>query len=72
MRILIVEVDALLGDGLRTGLKQIGFTADWVRDDLAARAALAAERFAAAVGSANFLDQVPAWLAGDYIQVPLR
>ncbi|MBP1151855.1 response regulator transcription factor [Methylocaldum sp. RMAD-M] len=49
MRILIVEDDALLGDGLRAGLKQAGFTADWVRDGVSARLALETERFAAVV-----------------------
>lgn len=49
MRILIVEDDALLGDALQAGLRQAGFVADWVRDGLAARNALEAERFAAVV-----------------------
>lgn len=49
MRILLVEDDALLGDGLRAGLRQAGFPADWVRDGAAARAALSAEAFAAMV-----------------------
>lgn len=49
MRILIVEDDALLGDGLRAGLKQAGFAADWVRDGMSARLALETERFAAVV-----------------------
>lgn len=49
MRILIVEDDALLGDGLRVGLKQAGYAADWVRDGMAADLALASERIAAVV-----------------------
>lgn len=32
MRILLVEDDALLGDGVCVGLKQAGFTVDWVKD----------------------------------------
>jgi DNA-binding response OmpR family regulator len=40
MRILIVEDDPLLGDALRTGLKQRGFDADWVKDGVAAELAL--------------------------------
>ena len=36
MRILLAEDDALLGDGLRAGLRQLGFQVDWVRDGLAA------------------------------------
>lgn len=49
MRILLVEDDALLGDGLRAGLAQSGFTVDWVEDGMAADAALSANSFAAVV-----------------------
>lgn len=49
MRILIVEDDPLLGDGIQAGLRQAGFSSDWVRDGVAADTALAAERFAAVV-----------------------
>lgn len=49
MRILLVEDDALLGDGLRAGLAGAGYAVDWVRDGEAAVAALAAETFAAVV-----------------------
>lgn len=49
MRILLVEDDALLGDGLQAGLKQAAFAVDWVRDGIAARLALEAEPFAAVV-----------------------
>jgi DNA-binding response OmpR family regulator len=36
MRILLAEDDPLLGDGLRAGLRQLGFVVDWVRDGEAA------------------------------------
>lgn len=36
MRVLLVEDDPLLGDGLRNGLRQLGFQVDWVRDGVAA------------------------------------
>lgn len=49
MRILLVEDDPLLGDGLRAGLQQQGFQVDWVRDGLAAERELRAEPYAAAV-----------------------
>lgn len=49
MRILLVEDDPLLGDGLRAGLRQRGFIVDWVRDGLAAARELRAEPYAAAV-----------------------
>lgn len=32
MRVLLVEDDELLGDGIRTGLKHYGHTTDWVKD----------------------------------------
>lgn len=52
MRLLVVEDDALLGDGLQVGLTQSGFAVDWVRDHRSALAALAnprQERFSALV-----------------------
>jgi hypothetical protein len=42
MRILLAEDDALLGDGLRAGLRQQGFQVDWVRDGEAAERELRA------------------------------
>jgi DNA-binding response OmpR family regulator len=49
MRILLAEDDALLGDGLRAGLRQMGFLVDWVRDGEAAEAELRTGAYAAAV-----------------------
>jgi two-component system OmpR family response regulator/two-component system response regulator QseB len=49
MRILLVEDDDLLGDGLRAGLRQAGFTVDWLQDGRSAQLALEAESFAAVV-----------------------
>ena len=49
MRILLVEDDPLLGDGVRSGLRQQGFAVDWVRDGLAAEREIASGDFAAAV-----------------------
>ncbi|HLO93713.1 MAG TPA: winged helix-turn-helix domain-containing protein [Burkholderiaceae bacterium] len=49
MRILLAEDDVLLGDGLRAGLRQLGFQVDWVRDGAAAERELRAEPYAAAV-----------------------
>jgi two-component system response regulator QseB len=45
MRILLVEDDELLGDGLRTGLIQYGYTVDWLKDGLSADQALRTENF---------------------------
>lgn len=49
MRILLVEDDTLLGDGLQTGLSQAGFTVDWVREGRLGLHALASESFDAAI-----------------------
>lgn len=49
MRILLVEDDRLLGDGLKAGLGAAGFAVDWVRDGEAALVAMAAEGFAAVI-----------------------
>lgn len=40
MRLLVVEDDRLLGDGVVAGLEQAGFTADWVKDGHEAELAL--------------------------------
>jgi len=49
LRILLVEDDTLLGDGLQTGLSQAGFTVDWVREGRLGLHALASESFDAAI-----------------------
>ncbi|CAG9239749.1 response regulator [Paraburkholderia caribensis] len=49
MRILLVEDDPLLGDGIRAGLRQAGFQVDWVRDGQAAETELRTQSYAAAV-----------------------
>jgi two-component system OmpR family response regulator/two-component system response regulator QseB len=49
MRVLVVEDDPLLGDGIEAGLRQQGFTVDWVRDGVAAGHAIEAEPYAAVV-----------------------
>lgn len=40
MRLLLVEDDRLLGNGIEAGLKQAGFAVDWARDGRAAQLAL--------------------------------
>lgn len=45
MRILLVEDDELLGDGLSTGLQQHNYTVDWIKDGLSAEQALDYEDF---------------------------
>ncbi|QDX81315.1 DNA-binding response regulator [Denitratisoma sp. DHT3] len=49
MRILIVEDDSLLGEGIAAGLRQAGFQVEWVKDGVAGLAALQAEPFSALV-----------------------
>lgn len=49
MRVLLVEDDPLLGDGLQAGLRQLGFQVDWVRDGLAAERELRTQAHAVAV-----------------------
>ncbi len=45
MRLLIVEDDPLLGDGLARGMRALGFAVDWVTDGERANAALATGGF---------------------------
>jgi len=49
MRILVVEDDPLLADGLQAGLRQTGFDVDHARDGVEAELALAAHDYAAVV-----------------------
>lgn len=43
MRLLLVEDDQMIGNSIRQGLRQDGFSVDWVRDGVAAELALANE-----------------------------
>jgi two-component system, OmpR family, response regulator QseB len=45
VRILIVEDDPLLGEGLVAALKRHGYTADWLQDGAQAISAVASEQF---------------------------
>ena len=49
MRILLVEDDLILGQGLQKGLQGAGFTVDWLQDGVQAELALAVEQFDAVV-----------------------
>lgn len=49
MKILLVEDDALLGDGIRSGLAQAGFAVDWAQDGRAAELAVSAQAYDAVV-----------------------
>lgn len=45
MRVLLVEDDRMIGESVRTALRQSGDAVDWVRDGAAAGGTLATERF---------------------------
>ena len=45
MRVLLVEDDSMIGESVRKGLRQDGFTVDWVRDGAAAEVALAGHTY---------------------------
>ena len=49
MKILLVEDDRLLGDGIRAGLLQAGFAVDWAQDGRTAELALSGEAYDAVV-----------------------
>jgi len=49
MRILLVEDDKLLGDGIQAGLMQAGFAVDWVQDGAQGAAALETGAYASVV-----------------------
>lgn len=45
MRLLLVEDDENLGDAVKTGLTQLGFVVDWLKDGALAKLALKTEAF---------------------------
>lgn len=49
MRILLAEDDPLLGDGIKAGLRQLGFHVDWVRDGSAAEQEIRTNAYSAAI-----------------------
>ncbi len=49
MRILLVEDDFLLGDGIQKSLNHLGFTVDWMKDGRQGENALFSEEYAAVV-----------------------
>lgn len=49
MRILLIEDDRLIGDGIKTGLSKMGFALDWLVDGVQGRAALETAAFDAVI-----------------------
>jgi DNA-binding response OmpR family regulator len=75
VRLLLVEDDPLLGDGIRAGLMQAGFAVDWVKDGQAAKLALQAESFALMVLDLGLPrlsgEEVLKWLRGSGNNLPV-
>ncbi|ADI28455.1 response regulator [Methylotenera versatilis] len=75
MRVLLVEDDALLGDGVRAGLKQAGFAVDWTQDGQAAKLALETEEYALMVLDLGLPKlsgiDVLKWLRGANLALPV-
>lgn len=57
MRILLIEDDPLIGDGLHVGLSQLGFSVDWFQEGHTGQAALAQAPFDAVVLDLNLPDE---------------
>lgn len=75
MRVLLVEDDALLGDGVNAGLKLAGFAVDWAQDGQAAKLALETEEYALLVLDLGLPKlsglEVLKWLRGRAITLPV-
>ena len=56
MRILVVEDDVMLGDGMVDALRSSGYTVDWLQQGMPALSALKSEEFAALVLDLNLPD----------------
>jgi len=75
MRVLLVEDDPLLGDGIKAGLKQAGFAVDWVQDGHAGKLALETGEYALLVLDLG-LPRLPGsdllkWLRGRGSKLPV-
>ncbi len=75
MRLLLVEDDPLLGDGVQIGLTQEGYTVDWIQDGSAARRALGHDRFDLMVLDLGLPGEdglsILAWLRGQGSDLPV-
>ena len=60
MRLLLVEDDRALGQGIRVALGAEGYTLDWLQDGLSALHALRVQRAASSVAVDAALPPVPA------------
>ncbi len=49
MRILLIEDDRLIGDGIKTGLQHMGFTVDWVTDGALGQQSISASSYDAVI-----------------------
>ncbi|MFS1164458.1 response regulator, partial [Aeromonas salmonicida] len=56
MRILLVEDDVMLGDGMVDALRSSGYTVDWLQQGLPALSVLKSEEFAALILDLNLPD----------------
>ncbi|EQD27860.1 two component transcriptional regulator, winged helix family, partial [mine drainage metagenome] len=75
MRLLLVEDDPLLGDGLRVGLRQAGYAVDWVEDGQTAKFSLQSENYDLAVLDLG-LPKIPGlellkWLRAQAMTLPV-
>lgn len=49
MRILLIEDDTIIGDGIKAGLSKLGFTLDWFTDGVTGRQALSSAPYDAVI-----------------------
>ncbi len=69
MRVLLLEDDLLIGNGLKAGLQGLGFAVDWFKDGTVGREALSAADYDAAIldlglPGVDGLDILKSWRAG--------
>ncbi len=72
---MLFRSDALLGDGVRAGLKQAGFAVDWAQDGQAAKLALETEEYALMVLDLGLPKlsgtELLKWLRGSHSKLPV-
>ena len=64
MRILLIEDDSLIGDGIKNGLEKLGFTVDWFSDGNDGHEALLQTEYDAVVLDLG----LPAWMAKNILK----
>ena len=71
MRILLIEDDPLIGDGMKIGLEKLGFSVDWFTDGAEGEEALLQTPYAAVILAGGILGRALYHTSYKYTLMPL-